>query len=91
MQLHVLLAVFHYKKRKKKDGRWYPEFSVSTFHAVFSAVCEEACPTTAIQMTPDFELAEYVRQDLVYEKENLSFLAQVNILTITSTVSLVWQ
>ena len=34
-------------------------------------MCEEACPTTAIQLTPDFELGEYVRQDLVYEKENL--------------------
>jgi NADH-quinone oxidoreductase subunit I len=31
-------------------------------------MCEEACPTTAIQLTPDFELAEYHRQDLVYEK-----------------------
>ncbi len=47
-------------------------FSVSTSHVVFSAgMCEEACPTTAIQMTPDFELGEYVRQDLVYEKKNL--------------------
>ena len=34
-------------------------------------MCEEACPTTAIQLTPDFELAEFNRQDLVYEKENL--------------------
>ena len=34
-------------------------------------MCEEACPTTAIQLTPDFEMAEYNRQDLVYEKEHL--------------------
>ena len=34
-------------------------------------MCEEACPTTAIQLTPDFELAEYRREDLVYEKEDL--------------------
>ncbi len=32
---------------------------------------EEACPTTAIQLTPDFEMGEYKRQDLVYEKEDL--------------------
>lgn len=36
-------------------------------------MCEEACPTTAIQLTPDFELGEYVRQDLVYEKKTCSF------------------
>ena len=34
-------------------------------------LCEEACPTTAIQLTPDFEMGEYRRQDLVYEKEDL--------------------
>lgn len=49
-------------------------------------MCEEACPTTAIQLTPDFELGEYVRQDLVYEKENLLISGQVNTQTITSTV-----
>ena len=32
---------------------------------------EEACPTTAIQLTPDFEMGEFKRQDLVYEKEDL--------------------
>ncbi len=34
-------------------------------------MCEEACPTNAIQLTPDFEMAEYNRQNLVYEKEHL--------------------
>ena len=34
-------------------------------------MCEEACPTKAIQLTPDFEMAEYDRQNLVYEKEHL--------------------
>jgi NADH-quinone oxidoreductase subunit I len=34
-------------------------------------MCEEACPTSAIQLTPDFELGEYDRQNLVYEKEHL--------------------
>ena len=37
----------------------------------FCGMCEEACPTTAIQLTPDFELGEYDRQNLVYEKEHL--------------------
>jgi len=33
--------------------------------------CEEACPTYAIQLTPDFEMSEYRRQNLVYEKRDL--------------------
>jgi NADH-quinone oxidoreductase subunit I len=33
--------------------------------------CEEACPTNAIQLTPDFEMAEYKRQDMVWEKADL--------------------
>ena len=37
--LHVLLAVFHYKKQKKKMVVGIRSFSVSTSHAVFSAVC----------------------------------------------------
>ncbi len=39
--------------------------------AFFCGLCEEACPTSAIQLTPDFEMAEYDRQNLVYEKEHL--------------------
>ena len=34
-------------------------------------MCEEACPTYAIQLTPDFELCEFDRQNMVYEKEHL--------------------
>ena len=54
------------------DGRRYPEFFRINFsRCIYCGYCEEACPTYAIQLVPDFEMAEYDRQNLVYEKENL--------------------
>jgi NADH-quinone oxidoreductase subunit I len=55
-----------------EGGRRYPEFFRINFsRCIFCGFCEEACPTYAIQLTPDFEMGEYVRQNLVYEKEDL--------------------
>jgi NADH-quinone oxidoreductase subunit I len=54
------------------DGRRYPEFFRINFsRCIFCGFCEEACPTYAIQLTPDFEMSEYIRKNLVYEKEDL--------------------
>ena len=53
-------------------GRWYPEyFRINFSRCIFCGFCEEACPTNAIQLTPDFEMSEYERPSLVYEKEDL--------------------
>src|SRR5439155_25199413 len=55
-----------------KNGRRYPEFFRINFsRCIFCGFCEEACPTYAIQLTPDFEMGGYKRQNLVYEKEDL--------------------
>ena len=55
-----------------EHGRWYPEFFRINFsRCIFCGWCEEACPTYAIQLTPDFEMSEYERPNLVYEKEDL--------------------
>ena len=60
------------QKGEMDDGRWYPEFFRINFsRCIMCGFCEEACPTNAIQLTPDFEMAEYVRQDMVWEKEDL--------------------
>ena len=55
-----------------ENGRRYPEFFKINFsRCIFCGYCEEACPTYAIQLIPDFEMAEYDRQNMVYEKEDL--------------------
>jgi len=54
------------------DGRRYPLFFRINFsRCIFCGFCEEACPTYAIQLIPDIEMSEYIRQNLVYEKANL--------------------
>jgi NADH-quinone oxidoreductase subunit I len=55
-----------------EQGRRYPEFFRINFsRCIFCGLCEEACPTYAIQLTPDFEMGEYKRKNLVYEKADL--------------------
>lgn len=60
-----------YLAAESRDGRRplvSEFFRINFSRCIFCGLCEEACPTTAIQLTPDFELGEYKRQDLVYEK-----------------------
>ncbi|MBS1190415.1 MAG: dehydrogenase subunit [Rhodocyclaceae bacterium] len=55
-----------------EHGRRYPAFFRINFsRCIFCGYCEEACPTDAIQLTADFEMSEYRRTNLVYEKEHL--------------------
>lgn len=60
------------QQAEAEDGRRYPSFFRINFsRCIFCGFCEEACPTYAIQLTPDIEMSEYHRQDMVYEKEHL--------------------
>ncbi len=55
-----------------ESGRRHPAFFRINFsRCIFCGFCEEACPTCAIQLTNDFEMSEYNRNGLVYEKEQL--------------------
>ncbi len=57
---------------ESKDGRRYPgTFRINFSRCIYCGFCEEACPTYAIQLVPDVEMAEYNRQNMVYEKEHL--------------------
>ncbi|MCU7495425.1 MAG: NADH-quinone oxidoreductase subunit NuoI [Ignavibacteria bacterium] len=55
-----------------ETGRRYPEFFRINFsRCIFCGYCEEACPTYSIQLTPDYEMSEFHRENMVYEKEDL--------------------
>jgi len=66
-------------------------FRINFSGAFFCGFCEEACPTYAIQLTPDFEMGEWKRHSLVYEKEDLLISGPASTMTIISTASRVWR
>jgi NADH-quinone oxidoreductase subunit I len=54
------------------EGRRYAAwFRINFSRCIFCGLCAEACPTRAIQMTPDFEICKRDIMELVYEKEDL--------------------
>ena len=53
------------------DRRYPAFFRINFSRCIYCGYCEEACPTYAIQLVPDFKQSEYLRQNMVYEKEDL--------------------
>jgi NADH-quinone oxidoreductase subunit I len=57
---------------ERPDGRRYAEwFRINFSRCIFCGLCAEACPTLAIQMTPDYEFTKRKVVNFVYEKEDL--------------------
>jgi NADH-quinone oxidoreductase subunit I len=46
---------------------------------IFCGFCVEACPTEALGMTGEYELATYSREAQLYEKDRLLEAAPINI------------
>mgnify|MGYP005832440999 CR=1 FL=1 len=55
------------------DHRKYPRsFVLDLSRCIFCGFCQEACPEGAIELTRLYELAEYERARLIYDKERLT-------------------
>lgn len=52
----------------ERFGRVY---QINYLRCIFCGLCIEACPTRALTMSNDFELADYDREDLIFEKDQI--------------------
>jgi NADH-quinone oxidoreductase subunit I len=53
-------------------GERYAEiYEINMIRCIFCGYCEEACPVDAIRLGPEYELADFDRQNFVYTKQML--------------------
>jgi NADH-quinone oxidoreductase subunit I len=46
-------------------------FTYDLSRCMFCGLCEDACPVDALELTQDFEMAQYNRQGLTWDRETL--------------------
>ena len=51
--------------------RYAATYEINMIRCIFCGYCEEACPVDAIRLGPEYELADYGREDFVYTKQML--------------------
>jgi NADH-quinone oxidoreductase subunit I len=51
--------------------RYAVAYEINMLRCIFCGYCEEACPVDAIKLGPEYELADFDRQALVYTKQML--------------------
>jgi ferredoxin len=84
--LHRLRALFERLSRQRDHGdrcrkfarepnlageRYAARYEIDELRCIFCGMCEEACPTDAIVLTPRFEMSDYRRGSLIYSKDRL--------------------
>ncbi len=54
-----------------EKGKYPDTYSIDLGRCIFCGLCVEACPKEAIVMTNTYELAEYTREAMILDKEQL--------------------
>jgi len=59
------------EERYSPGERYGRVYQINYLRCIFCGLCIEACPTRALTMTTEFELANDSRTNLIYEKKDL--------------------
>lgn len=51
--------------------RFAYKYEVDLLRCIFCGLCEEACPTDALHLTQEFELADFARDNMIYDRSRL--------------------
>ncbi len=56
---------------KKPAVKSWSNFTYDLSRCMFCGLCEDACPTDALELTQDFELASFTREGMIWDRETL--------------------
>ena len=58
-------------ERFSPGERYGRVYQINYLRCIFCGLCIEACPTRALTMTNEYELADFSRESLIFEKQDL--------------------
>ncbi len=65
------LIVVSSERNEKTRRKELTHFTYDLSRCMFCGLCEDACPTDALELTQDFELASYTREGAIWNREML--------------------
>ncbi|HUI84583.1 MAG TPA: NADH-quinone oxidoreductase subunit I [Candidatus Binatia bacterium] len=65
------LIIVGSQRNEKTRRKELTEFTYDLSRCMFCGLCEDACPVDALELTQDFEMANYSRDGLVWNRETL--------------------
>ncbi len=65
------LIVVGSERNEKTRRKELTHFTYDLSRCMFCGLCEDACPTDALELTQDFELAHYSREGAIWNREQL--------------------
>src|SRR6185503_8830556 len=69
--INVVSAENTDEERYSPGERYATRYEINMIRCIFCGYCQDACPTGAIVLRKDFELADFQRDDFLYTKEML--------------------
>ena len=59
------------EERYSPGERYGRVYQINYLRCILCGLCIEACPTRALTMTNEYDLADYTRESLIYERQDL--------------------